>query len=411
LERLRQRHLQFGGDQLRQPVAVAVAQPHHAAHVAHHRFRAHGAEGDDLRDGTAPVFFADVFDDVRPAVIGKINVNIRRIDALGIQEPLEQQGVADRVHVRDFEQVGDDRTGGAAARHAGNALFAPVPDEIRDDEKVGDEARFINDRQFMLQPVNDRLDLGGDFRIGKGERFPLDRLEGRQPGGIVNARDDVFHPLGLGMDRVAAEQPLRELVAQVTFAREMFRRIEHRVMQFIERDFHVAFFRHFQGVLDRVRRFGKQRRHLLGAAQIKLLRHIARAHALGVAQQILRADANQAVVRVRIAFVDVMHVVGRDELQAGLFGELDQLPVDAGLLRHGVILQFEVIILRAHRLLEPLHRLPRLGNLILQNQRSESRRTGRRTAQSGLRGISPGLPCQCAACNNNPPDGREWRAG
>ena len=96
LERFRQRHFQFGRNQFRQPVAVAIRQTHHAADIAHHRFCAHRAEGDDLRDGIAPVFFADIFDHVRAAVVGEINVNIRRTDALGIQETLEQQRVADR---------------------------------------------------------------------------------------------------------------------------------------------------------------------------------------------------------------------------------------------------------------------------------------------------------------------------
>ena len=113
LERLFERHLQVERNHLGQPVAFAVAQAHHAAHVAHDGFRAHRAEGDDLRDGVAAVFFADIFDDVGAPVVGEINVNVRRIDAFGIQEALEQQAVADRVHVRDFEQVSDKRTGGA----------------------------------------------------------------------------------------------------------------------------------------------------------------------------------------------------------------------------------------------------------------------------------------------------------
>ena len=131
LERLFERHLQIERNHLGQPVAFAVAQTHHAAHVAHNGFRAHRAEGDDLRDGIAAVFFADIFDDVRAPVVGEINVNVRRIDAFGIQEALEQQAVADRVHVGDFEQVGDERAGGGTARHAGNAVFAAVTDEIR----------------------------------------------------------------------------------------------------------------------------------------------------------------------------------------------------------------------------------------------------------------------------------------
>jgi hypothetical protein len=49
------------------------------------------------------------------------------------------------------------------------------------------------------------------------------------------------------------------------------------------------------------------------------------------AQLRLRADADQAVVRVRMAFLDVMHVVRRDELQAEFLRPLDQMPVDLGL--------------------------------------------------------------------------------
>ena len=97
LERLFQRHLQIERDHLRQPVALAVAQAHHPAHVAHDRFGAHRAEGDDLRHRLPPVLLPDVFDDIGAAVVGEINVNIRRVDALGIEEALEEQSVADRV--------------------------------------------------------------------------------------------------------------------------------------------------------------------------------------------------------------------------------------------------------------------------------------------------------------------------
>ena len=62
------------------------------------------AEGDDLGDGIVAVFFAHVFDDIGAAVVGEIDVNVRRIDALGIEEALEEQAVADGVDVGDLEQ-------------------------------------------------------------------------------------------------------------------------------------------------------------------------------------------------------------------------------------------------------------------------------------------------------------------
>ena len=103
LERLRQIHLQVGGNQFCKPVTVTVRQTHHASDIAHNGFRAHRAEGDDLRHGIASIFFTDVFNHIRAAVIGKINVNIRRADALRIQKAFEQQRIADGIHVGDFQ--------------------------------------------------------------------------------------------------------------------------------------------------------------------------------------------------------------------------------------------------------------------------------------------------------------------
>ena len=37
-----------------------------------------------------------------------------------------------------------------------------MPDEIGADEKIGNEARFLDDPDFQLQTVNDRLNRGGN---------------------------------------------------------------------------------------------------------------------------------------------------------------------------------------------------------------------------------------------------------
>ena len=110
---------------------------------------------------------------------------------------------------------------------------------------------------------------------------------------------------------------------------------------------------------------GKARLHLLRRAQIELLLGVPQP--LGVGQLRLRADADQAVVRVRVALLDVMHVVRRDQLQAELLRPRNQVPVDLGLLRQAVVLQFQVEVLRAERLLEPVNRLARPGQLVLLN--------------------------------------------
>jgi hypothetical protein len=163
--------------------------------------------------------------------------------------------------------------------------------------------------------------------------------------------------------RVAAQQSLRQQLAQITFAREMFRRMKNRIMQLAEFNLQIAFVGDFQRVLHRFRRFGEARAHFLRRPQVKLLRLIA--HPLGVGEHRLRADANQAIVRVRIAFVDVVNVVRRDQLQAELLRPGDQMAVHLRLLGDAVVLQFEEKIVRAERLLEPVHGIARLVQLVL----------------------------------------------
>ena len=72
-------------------------------------------------------------------------------------------------------------------------------------------------------------------------------------------------------------------------------------------------------------------------------------------------------MRVRVALLDVMHVVRRDQFQAELLRPRNQVPVDLGLLGQAVVLQFQVEILRPERLLEPVNRLARPGQLVLLN--------------------------------------------
>ena len=144
----------------------------------------------------------------------------------------------------------------------------------------------------------------------------------------------------------------------------MLRWMKHRIMQFTELDFQIAFLGDFQSVFHSFRRIGKARLHFLCRAQIKLLWLVF--HPLGVGELRLCADANQAVVRVRMAFLDVMDVIRRNELQAEILRPFDQMAVHLGLVRDAVVLQFQEKIVRAERLFEPIHRFARLVELVLQ---------------------------------------------
>ncbi len=145
----------------------------------------------------------------------------------------------------------------------------------------------------------------------------------------------------------------------------MFRRRKNREMQFAKINLQIALLGDGERVFDGLGRVGEARLHFLRRPQIKLLRLVAHPFRLG--QLRLRADANQAVVRVRMAFLDVMNVIRRDELEAEFLRPQDQVLVDLRLFGNAVVLQFEEKIVRAERLLEPVHRVARLVQLVFED--------------------------------------------
>ena len=80
--------------------------------------RGHRREGDDLRDAVAAVLLGHVVDDALAAGDGEVDVHVGHRLAARVEEPLEEQVVADRVEVGDLEAVGDEAAGGRAAARA-----------------------------------------------------------------------------------------------------------------------------------------------------------------------------------------------------------------------------------------------------------------------------------------------------
>ena len=90
------------GDQLGQAIAGAVVEAEHARRVARRRAREHLAERDDLRHRLLAVLVGHVPDHALTAADREVDVDIGHRHALGIQEALEQQAVAERVDVGDL---------------------------------------------------------------------------------------------------------------------------------------------------------------------------------------------------------------------------------------------------------------------------------------------------------------------
>ena len=97
LERLLERDAQLVGHRLGDPVDLAVAQAQDAADVPDGGAREHRAEGDDLGDVVRAVLAGDVVDDLVPAAVLEVHVDVRHRHAVRVEEPLERQLVVDGV--------------------------------------------------------------------------------------------------------------------------------------------------------------------------------------------------------------------------------------------------------------------------------------------------------------------------
>ena len=96
-----------------------------------------GAVGDDLRDPLAAVLLGDVADHLAAPALVEVDVEVGQRGPLGVEEPLEDQPVRDRVEVGDLHGVGAHRAGPRATPRADPDAVALGPgDEVGDDEEV-----------------------------------------------------------------------------------------------------------------------------------------------------------------------------------------------------------------------------------------------------------------------------------
>ena len=228
-------------DQLGEPVDLAVGHLQHAADVADRGLGEERAEGDDLGDAVAAVALLDVGDHLLAAVHAEVDVEVGHRDAVGVEEPLEEQAVAQRVEVGDGQRVGDEAAGAGAAAGADRDRAALGPlDEVGDDQEVAGEAHVLDDAELEVEPlavglggrgVRDRREAGVEAGAGlaaqlldlvvgeaRQDRLALLRAEGAAAGDLDGAR----HRLGqvgeerdhlvLGLEAVLGGQPAARLL-------------------------------------------------------------------------------------------------------------------------------------------------------------------------------------------------------
>ena len=101
----------------------------------------------------------------------------------------------------------------------------------------------------------------------------------------------------------------------------------------------IAHISHAQRVRQSVGKLGEPLGHLLGAFEEELARR--KTEAIGIGNQLARADAAENVVRFDVIGVEVVDVVAGDARHAQAIGQVGQLRVDHSLFGQVVILQFE----------------------------------------------------------------------
>ena len=106
-----------------------------------------------MSDGIAAVLIPDVPDYLRATVVGEVDVDIGRADTLRIEEALKEQTIAQRVDVRDLQQIGNHRPGGRSARHAGDTVVAAPTNKVTDDQEIRNIAGLLDDPEFQLQAI------------------------------------------------------------------------------------------------------------------------------------------------------------------------------------------------------------------------------------------------------------------
>ena len=85
--------------QLCHPVDLVQGQVKCPAHIANGGARLESTEGDDLRHAFAAVTIDHILNYFVAPVVGEVHVDIRHLDAFGVQEALERQPVRDRIEI------------------------------------------------------------------------------------------------------------------------------------------------------------------------------------------------------------------------------------------------------------------------------------------------------------------------
>ncbi len=269
-----------------------------------------GLERHDLRDMVGAVPLGDVADDLVAPALVEVHIDIGHLLALGVEEALEDQPVAQRVEVGDAEAVGDHRAGRRAASgpHA-DPVLPREADQVPDDHEVPGEAHRGDDRELVVQAL---ADLGRDR--------PVATL-----GALVHELAQVRLEV-LAFGRLEPRH-----VEDVFFVHECLLEVWDELDRLRDLQCGVAC----------LRVVAKEVAHLLRGLDVELLG--VELQPLRVGEELpLLLDAEQHVVRARVGLLRVVGVVRGHERQPEILRERDQPRRHRVLVGQIVVLELDV---------------------------------------------------------------------
>ncbi len=288
-----------GGDGLGHPVEQRRGKTKDLPYLAYRVSRPKGHIGADHGCVLFAVLLVDVLDYLLPP--RGVDVDVYIGDRRGfVEEPADKKGVPDRIDRGDAEEIGDKR----ACRGTPALRQDPLPPgelhNVPDNEKIAAEPFLFNECKLLFKP-------------------------------------------SLYLVRwiaVFSRRPLFTKAPEISSRADACRKVEVRKTVRRKIELELAGFGNGKRAADRLGRKSGKKQHLPAILQVIL--RIGMPERRGIVEARPAPDADEDVVQLMTAPLQVMDVIDRDQRNAGLFPELREPPAKPPVLRIEMVLHFEI---------------------------------------------------------------------
>jgi hypothetical protein len=155
LKRLVDRHGRVDRNEPGHTIGLGEAETHCPADIAHGGLGLECSERHDLRNPVVPILLDDIRNDLRPAVICEVDVDVRHRDPGGIEEPLEDEIVFEWVETGDVQAVRDNASRGrTATRTDQDPVRFRESNEVPRNQEVTRESHRLDNAKLVIEPLS-----------------------------------------------------------------------------------------------------------------------------------------------------------------------------------------------------------------------------------------------------------------